>query len=219
MIAGEATPVAPAHADLAIARRLRDGDEAAFTAFASAHHGPMVRFAAGRLGPRRAIAEEAAQEAWVVFLERLEGYEGRSSLRTFLFGILVNVLRNRSRAEARSVPLSSVAREDEGEDAPAVPEDRFLAASETWAGHWSASPPAWRGDPAELRETRELLAAAIDALPSAQREVTMLRDVLGWTSEEACNALGISDTHQRVLLHRARAKLRSALEEHLGEQG
>jgi RNA polymerase sigma-70 factor, ECF subfamily len=211
---GPAATTAPAHADLAIAARLRDGDERAFAAFAALHHAALVRFASARLGSaQRAIAEEAAQEAWVVFLERLEGYEARSSLRTFLFGILVHVLHNRARAEARSVPFSAIEGDD---DAPALSADRFLAESETWAGHWSAAPAAWRVDPVESREIRAILGSAIEALPPAQREIVVLRDVMGWSAEEACNTLGLSDIHQRVLLHRARSRLRAILELHLG---
>src|SRR5688572_4373681 len=108
---GKASPLdttKPAHADLAIAARLRDGDESAFTAFATAHHPALMRFAKVRLGRASGAVEECVQEAWVVFLEHLPDYEGRSSLRTFLFGILVNVLRNKGRAEARSVPFSAV---------------------------------------------------------------------------------------------------------------
>lgn len=205
-----------AHADLAIARSLEAGDESAFARFAATHHAAMVRFAAGRFGARRALAEEAVQETWLAFLERLDAYEGRASLRTFLFGVLVNVIRARGKAEARTIPFSAT-HDDTSEDvASAVAADRFLAESETWAGHWSAAPAAWSVDPAESRELREVLAAAIDALPPAQREVTMLRDVLGWSADEACEALGVSESNQRVLLHRARSRLRAALEERLG---
>jgi RNA polymerase sigma-70 factor (ECF subfamily) len=208
-------PDAAVHADARIAGQLRAGDEAAFAAFARAQHPVMVRIAAARLQGQPALVEEIVQEAWVVFLESLPRYEARSSLRTFLAGIVLNVLRNRTRSEGRSVPFSSLgdASDDEG---PVVAVDRFLGSGERWAGHWAAPPRPWDLDPVDQRQVRETIELALGALPEAQRDVLTLRDVFGWDPSEICNALSITDTHQRVLLHRARAKVRSALEARFG---
>lgn len=202
-------------ADRALCARLRAGDDGAFAAFAREQHPVLVRFASSRLGRGSPLVEEVVQEAWVVFLESLERYEGRSSLRTFLVGIVLNVLRNRARAEARTTPLSAL--DDAGEGGATVAAERFAGEGHPWAGHWLAGPRAWREDPAARRELREALEQEIAALPAAQRDVLTLRDVLGFDGEETCNALGLGDTHQRVLLHRARARLRAALERRLGE--
>lgn len=204
--------------DRALCERLRVGDEAAFTAFAKSQHPVLLRVAASHLGARSSLVEECAQQAWVVFLESLDRYEARSSLRTFLVGILVNVLRNRVRKEAHSVPLSSlVAPVSDDEAGPTVDPGRFAPTAHAWPGHWIEAPRHWSMDPACARELRDALESAIALLPVAQRDVVTLRDVLGWDADETCNALGLTDTHHRVLLHRARAKLRHALEARFGQ--
>lgn len=197
--------------DMETAARIASGDEGAFTDLVRAVHPSLLRLARAR-GAGDA-AGELTQETWRIFVETLARYEGRSSLRTWLSGILLNVARSHTRREARSTPFSALAPEGEGEER-AVPEERFWSADHAWAGHWAQAPtPFPRAlDPAERRELREKLAAEIERLPPAQREVVMLRDVEGWSGEEVSNALAISDTHQRVLLHRARGRLRAALE-------
>ena len=138
---------------------------------------------------------------------------GRSSLRTWIFRILANQARTRPKREARSVPFSALADPDDA--GPTVDPDRFFGADHAFAGHWASPPRSWGTVPEEellARETRERVQAAIDALPASQRAVISLRDVEGWPSEEVCNVLEISETNQRVLLHRARAKVRQALE-------
>jgi RNA polymerase sigma-70 factor (ECF subfamily) len=153
------------------------------------------------------------QETWLVVLEGLDRFEGRSSLKTWIFGILMNVARRRSEREARSVSFSSL--EGAGDDQPAVSPSRFQVAGDPHPGGWKRFPRSWAGLPeAEFlsRETLEEVRTAIEALPATQRQVIALRDVSGMTSDEACNVLGISETNQRVLLHRARSKVRAALE-------
>jgi RNA polymerase sigma-70 factor, ECF subfamily len=168
----------------------------------------------------QAVAEEVVQDTWVGVLRGLEGFEGRSSLRTWIFRILVNTAKTRGQREARSVPFSSVWAPDE-ESEPAVEPDRFLPTDhDRWPRHWASEPASWETVPESRLLSNETLAqvtAAIDGLPPNQREVIRLRDVLGWTSQEVRNALGLSETNQRVLLHRARSKVRRALEGYLKE--
>jgi RNA polymerase sigma-70 factor (ECF subfamily) len=167
----------------------------------------MLRLALSRV-ESRAVAEEVVQDAWLTVLRSLDRYEGRSTFRTWVLGIVVNLARSRARAERREVPLSS-------ESEPSVDQARFLAATHPrWPHHWAVEPAVWRTPEDELlaAETRTIILDAIDALPPAQREVILLRDVEGMPSTEVCNILALTDTHQRVLLHRARSRVRSALE-------
>jgi len=190
---------------------LRAGDERAFATLVDRHGAAMLRVA--RLYVRdRAAAEEAVQEAWLGVLRGIERFEGRSSLRTWLLRIVANVARTKGLREARSVPFSAL-----GDDGPSVPEERFRGPDDRWAGHWVSPPQDWGRPEQELlsAETRGQLAEAIDALPDAQRRVISLRDVQGWSADEVCNVLGLSETNQRVLLHRARTKVRAALDEYL----
>lgn len=161
----------------------------------------------------RAVAEEVVQDAWIGLLEGIERFEGRSTLRTWAFRILVNRAKTRAVRERRSVPFTSLA----GTGAePAVPAERFLPAGDVWAGHWATAPrPPQPEERLLVAEIRERLAAAIRALPPEQRAVLVLRDVEGFSAEEVCEVLDVSDAYQRVLLHRARAKLRNAVERYL----
>jgi RNA polymerase sigma-70 factor (ECF subfamily) len=164
----------------------------------------------------RAVAEEVVQETWLAVLTGLERFEGRSSLKTWLFRILTNKAKTRGQREARTVPFSALAADgDEGDTAVEV--ERFLGPGNPHAGGWAAPP---RGVPEErllAAEARERVEAAIGGLPPNQRAVITLRDVEGLSAEEACNVLGLSETNQRVLLHRARAKVRAAFEQYLEE--
>jgi len=203
--------------DSAIVRALRSGDEAAFMALVERYQGQMLRVARMYV-PTQAVAEEVVQEAWLGVLRGLDGFEGRSSLRTWIFRILVNIAKTRGQRERRSVPFSSLWAV-EGEE-PALEPERFLPEGERWAGHWAEDPASWDTVPEERLLSSETLAfvgATIETLPPNQREVIRMRDVLGWSSEEVRNALEISETNQRVLLHRARSKVRRALEGYLGE--
>jgi RNA polymerase sigma-70 factor, ECF subfamily len=179
-------------------------------------HQPVMLRIAQMYVPSRAVAEEVVQEAWVGVLKGLAGFEGRSSLRTWILRIVTNIAKTRGARESRSTPFSSVW-SAEG-DEPVVELERFLSREHADAGAWAVAPAAWETVPEERLLSRETLATigeAIAALPPNQREVIRLRDVLGWTSQEVCNALDIGETNQRVLLHRARGKVRRALEQTL----
>jgi RNA polymerase sigma-70 factor (ECF subfamily) len=206
---------APAgQADRALVERLLNGDEAAFAELVQAQYGAMIRIARILL-KSQAVAEEVVQETWTAAIEGLPRFELRSSLKTWLFRILVNRARTRATREARTVPMSLWTEQDE-EDSPAVAPDRFNR-----AGFWRAPPTAWDAHPEgllEQKQTRARLVEEIDALPAGQKAVLTLRDMEEWTSEEVCNVLGLTETNQRVLLHRARSRLRTAMERHLGRE-
>jgi RNA polymerase sigma-70 factor (ECF subfamily) len=198
---------------------LRSGDERAFAGLVERYHAGMDRFAMVYV-PRRAIAEEVVQGAWLAVLDGLDRFEGRSSLKTWIFRILTHKALTRGTREHRTVPFSSLfdVAKDEGE--PAVDPERFFSPNPGHPGAWSNPLRRWEGAPEERLLSRETLArvgAAIEALPPSQREVITLRDVEGWTSREVCNVLDITETNQRVLLHRARSKVRQALERYLDE--
>ena len=200
--------------DLQLLVALRAGDESAFATLIDRHHAALVRLAMVYVGDR-AVAEEVAQETWLGVLRGLDRFEARSSLKTWIFRILTNRAKTRGQREGRSVPFSSLASELD-QDEPAVDPDRFLPPDHAqWPGHWAAPLPSW-GDAPEERllagETSGVIREAIAGLPPAQREVITLRDVDGWSSSEVCELLQISDANQRVLLHRARSKVRQALE-------
>jgi RNA polymerase sigma-70 factor (ECF subfamily) len=194
---------------------LRAGDEAAFLALVRRHHAAMVRVAQIYVG-NRAIAEEVAQEAWVGALKGLERFEGRSSLKTWLFRIVTNLAKTRAVREGRTIPFSAL-RSPENVPEPALDPERFRPPDDPrWPGHWASKPQEWPEEQLLAGETLRVVDVAIEALPPAQRAVITLRDVEGWSAEEVCNALELSETNQRVLLHRARSKVRHALEGHLG---
>lgn len=205
--------------DLALVERLRAGDETAFMMLVERHQGPMIRIARMYVSTR-AVAEEVVQEAWLGILQGLDRFEGRSSLRTWMYRILVNIAKTRGQREGRSVPFSALAGEDRAE--PAVADSWFQEAGRESPGHWSSLPNDWRGIPEDrlvAGETLRVIGEALLALPPMQAEVIRLRDVLGWSSEEVRNALDLSETNQRVLLHRARSKVRRAVDGYLeGDQ-
>jgi RNA polymerase sigma-70 factor (ECF subfamily) len=198
--------------DLAVITALRGQDEGAFVAFATSHQATLMRLA--RMWVRNeAVAEEVVQETWLVMLESVDKFEGRSALKTWLCGILVNVARARIRKESPSVPMSSLGDDDE----TAVDPSRFSPAGVPWEGHWWPPPnPFPEGPEAHLinSELRAKLEQAIASLPPAQREVIVLRDVESFAGEEVSAILGLSTSNERVLLHRARAKVRTMLERH-----
>jgi RNA polymerase sigma-70 factor (ECF subfamily) len=200
---------------------LKARDESAFVTLVRYYHGPLLRLAMVHCGSH-AVAEEIVQETWLGVLQGIDRFEGRASFKTWLFRILVNRARTRSERESRTVPFSELVSNETGGDEPAVSPDRFLGADHPeWPHHWSAPPSSWGGSPDEAlvsKEARELVAGAISGLPPAQRQVITLRDVEGWSAEEVCNALDISETNQRVLLHRARSRVRGALEGYFGKE-
>ncbi|TMA17690.1 MAG: sigma-70 family RNA polymerase sigma factor [Deltaproteobacteria bacterium] len=204
--------------DARILDALRAGDEKAFLALVQSLNGPMLRVASLYVSSR-GVAEEVVQEAWVGVLSGLPRFEGRSSLRRWIFGILANCAKSRGVREARSTPFSDIGPQDD-EDEPAVDPSRFLPPDHPrWPGHWSAPPTAWAEEQVLNKESLAVVEAAIAQLPMNQREVITLRDVLGWNSAEVCESLGLSEGNQRVLLHRARSKVRGVLEKHFGAGG
>jgi RNA polymerase sigma-70 factor (ECF subfamily) len=200
--------------DAELVQALRAGDERAFERLV-ARHSPSLLRVARMYVPSAAVAEEVVQETWIGVLNGIDGFEARSSLRTWVFRIMINVAKTRGQREARSIPFSSVAGAAPGE--PSVDPDRFLGADDPANPNgWSLGPTSWPTPERKLLEgeTLRVILGAIDLLPPAQREVISLRDVEGWTSQEVCNALDLTETNQRVLLHRARTKVRAALERH-----
>jgi RNA polymerase sigma-70 factor (ECF subfamily) len=199
--------------DAEVVDALKRGDEAVFADLVDAWSPSMMRVARMYLRDR-AVAEEVVQETWLAVLRGIDRFEGRSSLRTWVFRILMNTAKTRGQREARSVPFSAAA----GDDDPAVDPDRFLDADHRWAGGWMLGPSDWQTPEEELlgAEARQVILDAIAQLPDAQRAVITMRDVEGFPSDEVSEALGITDGNQRVLLHRARSKVRAAIEAHLG---
>jgi RNA polymerase sigma-70 factor, ECF subfamily len=204
--------------DLALATRLREGDESAFMMLVEQLQPAMLRVARMFVSTQ-AVAEEVVQDAWLGVLRGIATFGGRSSLRTWIFRILTNVAKTRGHREGRSIPFASLAGDDL--DAPAVDADRFDTPERSSRGHWSSLPADWSGIPEDRlldRETLRVIGSAIAELPPMQAEVIRLRDALGWSSEEVRNALDLTETNQRVLLHRARARVRGALERYLGSE-
>jgi RNA polymerase sigma-70 factor, ECF subfamily len=194
---------------------LRGGDEAAFAQLVARHHRSLKGLARS-FGATEAVAEEIVQETWVAALQGLERFEARSSLKTWLFGILKNQARQRARSERRSIPFSALA--TGADDAnPVVDSSRFQGADGCWPDHWAAPPRPWEDPPRRLAalEARAQIRAAIATLPPRQRAVVALRDVDGLDAQEVSGLLEISEANQRVLLHRGRAQIRNVLEEHL----
>lgn len=196
--------------DGVLVARLIAGEASAFGELVDRYHARMVRIAMGFVADRT-VAEEVVQDTWLVVMTGLEGFEGRSSLATWIYRILANRARTRAVRERRSVPFSALGGDDD---------DGALAGRFDEVGHWSSPPRGWEvEDPEKLclrREAMEVLKRAMDTLPANQRLVVMLRDVEGLEADEVCNILEVTETNQRVLLHRARTRLRTVLEEHLG---
>ncbi len=196
--------------------RLRAGDEDAFRDLVARYHVHLLRFARTFVA-NPATAEEVVQETWVAVLKGLDRFEGRSSLKSWIYSILANRARTRAVRDGRMMLFSEMASVSD-EDGPAVDPSRFNA-----AGYWDQPPRPWDDfSPERLAASAQIRArldAALEELPEAQRAVVVLRDVEACSSEEACNILGISETNQRVLLHRGRSRLRRALEPLMGSGG
>jgi RNA polymerase sigma-70 factor (ECF subfamily) len=200
--------------DAALVDALRAGDEAAFIWLVERYHGGLVRTAMTYVRDRD-VAEEVVQEAWIGVIRGLDRFEGRSSLATWIFRIVTYQARSRGKRERRMVPISAF---EAGPDEPAVDPARFLPAGVPWTGHWADAPRQWGADASERllsREMQAVVVAALERLPAAQRTVLTLRDIQGQDSDEVCAALDISAGNQRVLLHRARSRVRQALEDYL----
>jgi len=204
--------------ELQLVDALRAGDEAAFALLIDTYHTSLVRLATVYVSDR-AVAEEVAQETWLGVLEGIRRFEGRSSLKTWIFRILVNRARTRAVREGRTVAFSALSDPDSDPYEPSVDATRFNPADHArWPGHWSSPPTDW-GETPELvllaGETRDYINRSIAALSPSQQAVITLHDIDGLTSGEVCNVLGITETNQRVLLHRARSKVRQALERYM----
>jgi RNA polymerase sigma-70 factor, ECF subfamily len=198
---------------------LRAGDEVAFRALVQQHHQAMRRVALSFV-QSGAIADEVVQETWLAVIRGLDRFEERSSLKTWIFRILVNRARTRGAQEHRTTPFSSLTGPNEDDAGPTVDPDRFIGGDTPFAGYWAVAPSRFFELPEErllAAETRSLVDHAISELPELQQHVIRLRDVEGWDADEICESLDISLTNQRVLLHRARARVRSILEEHFAE--
>lgn len=195
---------------------LRAGDEQAFAALVE-ELGPSMLRVARMYVSTQAVAEEVVQETWLGVLSGIERFEGRSSLKTWIFRILTNRAKTRGEREGRSAPFSSFGSDADRDEGATVDADRFVDGGPD-AGAWASAPAPWSALPESRlvgKETLEVAQAAIAALPETQRAVITLRDVDGWSSEEVRNVLDLSESNQRVLLHRARAKVRQALETYL----
>lgn len=194
--------------DLATVQQLLAGDEATFTAVVERLHPSLIRFALLFVASRE-VAEEVVQDTWVAVLNGLSSFQGRSALKSWIFSIAANRAKTRAIRERRTITFSELSAP--GDDEPAVDPDRFSS-----GGAWSSPPGRWdRDTPEKLllrQEALAVVAAAIAELPPSQQAVVTLRDVEGLDAAEVCNVLEISDTNQRVLLHRGRSKVRSALE-------
>ncbi len=202
--------------DRELVAALRRGDRQAFAEMVDAWSPGLLRLARLHV-PSHAVAEEVVQEAWLAVLRGLDRFEERASLRTWVTSIVLNQARTHGRRERRTLPFASMRRRrEEGRGEPSVDPARFQRPGEERPGWW-ANPPARWGDPAawlDAEETRAVLLRAIATLPARQREVITLRDVLGVSAAEACTVLEVTEGNERVLLHRARSKVRAALERH-----
>jgi RNA polymerase sigma-70 factor, ECF subfamily len=195
---------------------LKRGDESAFEWLVQQHHATLVRLAL-RYVPDLATAEDVAQETWLHVLRGLARFEVRSSLKTWIVSILKNRARTRAVRERRNMPASSAWLATVAHGEPAVDPDRFFGLENpVLIDRWSTAPRAIGPEERLLAaETQAIVSRAVESLPVAQREVITLRDIEGWSAADVCNALGLTETNQRVLLHRARSKVRAALEQYL----
>jgi RNA polymerase sigma-70 factor (ECF subfamily) len=208
--------LAPTADDVLVAR-LRNGDEAAFREVVD-RYGMSLLGVARMYVKDRAAAEEVVQETWLAVLQGIDRFEGRSSLKTWIFRILANRAKTRGQRESRTLPFSAVAAADEAASEPSVEPERFFGTDSDTPFAWAAPPVGWPEDRVISRETLDIVRMAIDDLPAAQREVIRLRDIAGWTPEEVAEALEITDGNQRVLLHRARSVVRAALESYFNPE-
>jgi RNA polymerase sigma-70 factor (ECF subfamily) len=195
--------------DAVLLAGLRAGDEQAFAALVRRHGAALLRHARTFVRSET-VAEDVVQETWLAVVTGVERFEGRALLRTWLYGIVANRGRTRALRERRSVPFSSLVRDELDGDRGELALDRFQP-----RGGWAIAPQPWPDEQYETRETLAVVRDAIDALPPVQREVVRLRDVEGWDPAEICAKLGISAGNQRVLLHRGRTRVRAALEQEL----
>ena len=203
----------PRSTDDAIVAGLRSGDEAVFGQLLNSWSGSMLHLARSFVATQ-ASAEEVVQDTWLAVIQGIDDFEGRSSVRTWVYRILINTAKKRGLRESRTVPWSSVFAED---GRPTVELSLFRGADDEYPGGWVSFPPPWTTTESQVLagEVRNRLRDALDSLPERQRTVVTLRDILGHTSTEVCEMLGISEGNQRVLLHRGRAATRARLAPYL----
>ncbi len=209
-----ATAFSQSAAERELVEALRSRDETAFARLVDELSPALLRVAKEYVRDDQ-VAREAVQETWLGVIKGIDRFEGRSTVKTWVFRILMNIARTRGKVESRSAPFSALAAGPD--DEPALDPDRFKPADADRApNHWAVKPQVWRTPEEALLdgETKQVILDAIDTLPPQQRTVITLRDIQGWDAEETRNALEISETNQRVLLHRARSKVRAALEEY-----
>ena len=197
--------------------RLKHGDEGAFDELVNQHHGTLIRMAMGYVADRE-VAEEVVQDTWMAVIESLDRFEGRSSLRTWVCGILIHKAKDRGVREKRHTTFSAFESYDDDND-EAVDPSRFQQTGK-WAGHWAFPPQPWdEQTPEKLLASQQAVNAmqrAIEALPATLKEVLILRDVEGVDAKEVCELLKITETNLYVRLHRARERVRAAVETYLG---
>jgi RNA polymerase sigma-70 factor, ECF subfamily len=205
--------------DHLLVERLRAGDEEAFMDLVRRWSPTMLRVARMYV-PSQAVAEDVVQETWLGVLNGLDRFEERSSLRTWVFSILVNRARSRGQRESRTVPFAALGRQEVDGEFAAVEPERFVREGDA-VGEWAAPPVRWWEEPERALDSAEAvqrIESEIEKLPETQRAVITMRDVLGMSSEEVRSALDLSETNQRVLLHRARSKVRKALEDYYADE-
>ena len=193
--------------DADLVARLQAGDEGAFATLVDLYHAPLLRLACTFV-PSRAVAEEVVQDTWLGVVRGIDRFEGRSSLKTWLFRIVVNRARTAGVRERRETPTDRP-------DGPSVPPERFNA-----SGGWASPPSPWTDDAEErivARQTAHKVSRHLNLLPERQRQVVVIRDFEGLPTTEVCSILGITEANQRVLLHRGRSRVRNMLERELGK--
>jgi len=202
----------PLPPDDVLVARLRGRDEATFALLLDTWSSGMHRVAASYV-TSSASADEVVQDTWLAVVQNIDTFEGRSSLKHWVFRIAANTAKRSAVRESRAVPSGSMG----PDDGPTVDPSRFRPADQLYPGHWSDEPSPWPSPDQEVMgaEVRRLVAAAVARLPARQRAVITLRDIEGHSSEETCSLLDLSPANQRVLLHRARAAVRAELEDYL----
>jgi RNA polymerase sigma-70 factor, ECF subfamily len=207
--------------DVSLLSRLKQGDELAFMTLVERYQASMIRLATVYV-QERTLAEEVVQDTWIAVLRGLQNFEGRSSLKTWIFSILINRAKTHAQREDRYVTAGDLLSDDDSDaDSPTVDPSRFWGAGSTDPGYWITYPNSWDEVPEERLlsdEVRQIIQAAINMLPAMQKQVITLRDVEDMDAEETCAMLSITDSNQRVLLHRARATVRQAVERYLDER-